>query len=150
MRNPKAIFITASILLAHGAALAQDVRPPYSLKQDEPATGSNIRREDVHAWLPMDKRYEELTPEQQAAVKAQYEHMGPLDEPPFPVDGLRPIFKAVNAAEQKLRVTGPLSVFVDVDSDGKPLAVSVYRSPDPRMTQAVATILMLQTYKPAR
>ena len=40
-------------------------------------------------------------------------------------------------------------MFVEIDSQGKPVSVSVYQSPDPKMTQVVGTILMLQSYKPA-
>ena len=133
------------------ARALQDDRPRYSLKQDGPATGSNIKRNAVGpSVIPMDKEYSELTPDQQRYVKSQYESMGPADEPPFPLGGLGSIFKAVSAAQKKLLVQGPLTMHVEIDSEGEPVSVSMYASPDPRMTQAVATILMLQKYKPAR
>ncbi|MHB1122459.1 MAG: hypothetical protein ACYC0T_07000 [Ramlibacter sp.] len=65
--------------------------------------------------VPYDKRYAELTPEQQAAVKALYEQIGPDDEPPFPADGLASIYKAIVAAQQKLQVTGSLTLAVQVN-----------------------------------
>ena len=138
--------------LLHTATLrAADEVPRYTLKEDGPRTGTNIRRDVVrNSPLPLDRPYAQLTPQEQAIVKSQYETMGPEDEPPFPAHGLRPLYKAIASAQQRLRVQGPLVVFVDVDSEGRAVSVSVVQSPDPRMTQAAATILMLETYKPAR
>jgi hypothetical protein len=144
------LAIPALVLIFAAAAFAQDAGPGHSLRQDEPSTGSNVPRRTVDSRLPLDKRYDELTPEQQEGVKSWYESMGPLDEPPFPVDGLGPIYKAIQAAELKLDVLGPLTMFVNVDSQGKPTSVTVRKSPDSRMTQAAATILMLQDFKPAK
>lgn len=137
--------------VAATALHAQDQpRPAYSLRQDTPSTGTNIKRDIVTGGIvPYDKRYAELTPEQQAAVKALYEQLGPGDEPPFPADGLAPILKAVAAAQQKLQVTGGLTMAVQVNPQGEATSVEVLRSPDPRMVQFVAAVLMLQKYKPA-
>ena len=52
-------------------------------------------------------------------LKALYESMGPADEPPFPANGLGPIYKAIAAAQQKLLIEGPLSVAVQVNSLGE-------------------------------
>jgi len=122
----------------------------YSLKQDEPSTGTHIRQEIVTgSVLPLDKRYEELSLAEQSYVKSQYERLGPTDEPPFPINGLRPIFKAIALGQQKLRVVGDLTLFVEVNSQGQPLSASVLRSPDPEMSKFAASVLMLQRYKPA-
>jgi hypothetical protein len=51
--------------------------------------------------------------------------------------------------QQKLRVEGDLTMFVDVDSEGHAVSVSVLQSPDAQFTQAAASVLMLQEYKPA-
>ncbi len=136
---------------ASAASRAQDQSAPrYSLKQDQADTGSNIRRDVVAgSVIPLDKRYSELTPEQQAFVKSQYEQLGPNDEPPFPIDGLGPIYKAIAAAQQKLLVSGNLTVAVEVNNQGEATSVSVLRSPDPQMVKFVASVLMLQKYKPA-
>src|SRR5436189_5427128 len=121
------------MLLVHGWGVAQDAGFPYTIKQEDRNTGSNIKRDMVKSSvIPLDKRYNELTPEQQGYLKSQYEGMDPADEPPFPLEGLRPMYKAVAAAQQKLRVDGPLSMLVDIDSEGNPVSVSVYQSPDPK------------------
>ena len=82
-------------------------------------------------------------------MKSQYDKMGDNDEPPFPLNGLRSIYKPVADAQQRLNAKGHLSMYVDVDSQGKPVSVSVFESPDPQMTKIAAAVLMLQDYKPA-
>jgi hypothetical protein len=88
-------------LPAPGASLRDD-----TLKQPEWSTGTNIKKEVASGDIPFDKRYSELTPEQRDQLKSQYERMGPEDEPPFPANGLGPIYKAIAAAQQKLLVEG--------------------------------------------
>jgi tetratricopeptide (TPR) repeat protein len=146
------VLVPASIFA--GEALAQQ---RYTIKQDEPTTGSHIRREQIISSLPLDKRYSELTNEQRNAVKSQYEQMAEDDEPPFPVNGLGPVYKAISEIHKKivlrdrygLGVSGPLAMHIQVDSQGNATSVSVYQSPDPEMTKSAATIAMLTRYKPA-
>ena len=122
----------------------------YSIKQDEPSTGSTINREIViGGTVPFDKRYSELTAEQQRILKSQYQRMGDADEPPFPVNGLRPIYLMLANGQRELRVNGPLSIFVEVDSEGRATKVSVLQSPNPEMTKLAASVLLLEKYKPA-
>ena len=75
--------------------------------------------------------------------------MRPLDEPPYPIDGLKPVFEARREVQRKLLAEGELSMFVEVDPKGQATAVSVIKSPDPKLTQVVASVLMLTKYKPA-
>jgi len=137
--------------LSSGPLLAaEEPRQSYSIKEGEPSTGSNIKRNIVDgSVVPLNKRYAELTPEEQALVKSQYEQMGPNDEPPFPLNGLGPIYKAIAAGQDKFVVTGKMVLLVSVDSKGDATSVSVLSSPDPEMTQFAASVLMLQKYKPA-
>ena len=124
--------------------------PIYSLKQDAPSTGSYISRKVVTgSEIPINRRYAELTPAEQALVKSRYEAMMPLDEPPYPIDGLVPLFNAVRKVQDAVLAQGELSMFVDVDARGEATTVSVLKSPDPKLTQAVAAVLMLTKYKPA-
>jgi outer membrane biosynthesis protein TonB len=146
---PAFLFLLVTL---HGsfAEAADDNRPRYSLKQDQPDTGTNIRKDVANgSVIPLDKRYAELSPEEQSYVKSQYENLSPSDEPPFPVDGLRPIYKAIATAQQKLLVTGEMTLAVEVSAQGQATSVSVLRSADPEMTKLAATVLMLQKYKPA-
>jgi len=148
-----ALIAVAVILNACQANPAAYERPPlarYSIKQDVPSTGSTIRREIVIGGIvPFDKPYSELTVEQQRILKSQYERMGDADEPPFPVNGLRPIYLMLASGQQDLRVNGPLTIFVGVDSQGRATKVSVFQSPNPEMTKFAASVLLLEKYKPA-
>ena len=133
-------------------ARSADALPPeiYSLKQGVPSIGSNIpRRAVTGSRIPLNRRYAELTPEQQDLVKSAYEAMRPLDEPPFPADGLMPLFEAVREVQRTLLAQGDLTLFVDVNPQGQATAVSVLKSPDQKLTEALATVLMLMKYKPA-
>lgn len=146
---------TAAVLLLlalQGRSLqaAGDTRPRYSLKQDQPDTGTNIKRDIVSgSVVSLGKAYAELSPEEQAYVKSQYEQMSSNDEPPFPLKGLRPVYKVIAAGQQKFLVTGSMSLAVEVNSQGEAMSVSVLQSPDPEMASFAASVLMLQRYKPA-
>ena len=143
------VAILASLLNLPAWSADSDSLPRYTLKQPDPWTGTNIRSEVASGTMPFDKRYSELTAEQKGRLKSQYERMGPEDEPPFPINGLGPIYKAIAAAQQKLLVEGTLSVAVEVNSLGEAVSVSVFQSSDPKMTQFVAAVLMKEPYKPA-
>ena len=137
--------------LCSTAQAAEELPPPiYSIKHDVPNTGSNIARKAVTSSdIPINRRYGELTPAEQDLVKSRYEAMMPLDEPPYPIDGLVPLFSAIRKIQDALLAQGELSMFVDIDAQGQATAVSVMKSPDPKLTQAVASVLMLTKYKPA-
>jgi hypothetical protein len=154
LSDPMRFLTTAIVLLiaAQGTRLhaADDTRPRYSLKQDQPDTGTSIKREIARgSVLPLDKAYGEMSPDEQSYVKSQYEQMALGDEPPFPTSGLRPIYKAIATGQQKLLVTGSMTLVVEVNDQGEATSVSVLRSPDPQMTKFAASVLMLQKYKPA-
>lgn len=143
------LLLCASFLL-QGWAHAQETKPTYALKQENADIGTNIKKDAVkNSLIPLDKKYEELSAEQKDIVKSQYENMPADDEPPFPIDGLGPIYRAIAKAQGKLAVEGPLTIFVEIGSDGIANSVSVYQSPNQQMTMAVATLLMRQKFKPA-
>jgi len=142
---------TLALLVSACAAHADDLPPPiYELKQVEASIGTNIPRRQV--WgskVPMNRRYEQLTADEQASVKSVYEAMAPGDEPPYPAEGLVPIFKAVRTISDYRFSPGEVSIFVDVDSKGEAVGASIIKSPDAKLTTALANVLMLTKYKPA-
>jgi TonB-like protein len=133
------------------ARAAEELPPPiYVIKQDVPSIGTNIpRKVATSSDIPINRRYGELTPAEQETVKSRYEAMMPLDEPPYPADGLLPLFNAIRKVQDAVLAQGDLTMFVDVDAQGRATSVSVMKSPDPKLTQAVASVLMLTKYKPA-
>lgn len=146
---PMAIAIT----LSPAPALAQAVASPsgFTLKDERPDTGSNILRDRVSgSALPYDKRYAELTPEQQRILKSAYVEMGEGDEPPFPLEGLGPLYTAIAKANQLAgAAVGKLEMDVFIDEAGQPTKVELVKSPDTRLATHVATIAMLTRFKPA-
>ena len=143
----------ALLVLTHTAAIAaqgSEAPSQFVIKERDAQTGTNIRTKIVESVvIPLNKAYGELTPEQQAILKASYEHMPEGDEPPYPIRGLAPIYKSIAAGQQKLLVRGPLSMDVEVEADGTPSRIFVHESPSPEMTRFAASILMLEQYKPA-
>lgn len=149
MRLP--LILTLAALSAPCPAPAQQPAEAsrYSIKQDEAGTGSHLRRNVATSRLPVNKRYDELTPGEREILRSQYEQMAETDEPPFPVNGLAGLYKALADAQQRLAVTGTLEIHVDVDSRGEGMAVTVIQSPDPKLTQFAASVLLMERYKPA-
>lgn len=134
------------------AAAESTEQQQYTVRQSEPSVGSTLRRDIIKAGtVPLDKRYSELTTEQKNVVKSAYESMKDTDEPPFPANGLMPILKSLRAAHEQfgLKYKGELTMYVQVDSQGKATGVSVVKSPDPEITKVMAYALMTQPYKPA-
>jgi hypothetical protein len=99
--------------------------------------------------IPLNKTYEELTPKQKADFHALYQSMGPGDEPPFPLEGMKPIFAAVKKAQYKVKARGELNLAVTVDPDGKATKVEDYGSTDKQMTEFASSVLLMTKFKPA-
>jgi hypothetical protein len=112
-------LVLPCLLIALAGPVAQADDRQYDLKQVEPRTGSLFRRYEVQgSKVPINKRYDEFTEEEKKLIKELYEHIGPGDEPPFPADGLKPIFDAVRQAQNKLLVKGQLILLVTVAPSG--------------------------------
>jgi len=153
--NPGVDSLAAVLIAWLGACVpvqAQDATPPvrYSIKEEVPTVGTSIPRNLVVASMPFKKSYAQLTPEQQARLKAQYEQMGEGDEPPYPLNGTHALYKALSDAQQKLNLIGDLLMIAEIDNQGQATSVAVMQSPGPEMTQVAATALILEKYKPAQ
>ena len=137
----------AAMACASQAVLADKL---YELKEDQPRPGSNVTLPIATSREPLNKRYDELTPEELAAVRADYKALGPNDEPPYPKEGLKPIMDQVVHLEGVMDVKGPLKLVVRVDRNGQAQGVAAYKSPEPSLAKAVAFALMKAAYKPAK
>ena len=149
MLNIRLTLIAALTVLAAQAALADS--GPYTIKQSTPSEGSNLRKPIVLAGsTPLNKSYADLTPEQQAGLKADYDKMGPGDEPPFPDNGLMNLYKAVAAVHEKLGLAykGPLTMRVDVDANGTPTRITTLESPDEQIMTVAYNAIVDQKFKP--
>ena len=146
MKTSAAIVLVA--LLSQASAFAQD-KGKFDIKSDIPFVGSNIKHSLVTLPVPPDKDYAQLTAEQKELVRASYNNMPAGDEPPYPLGGLKTLYKGVADAQQILKTRGALNMMAKVGADGKVTNVSVFTSPDPKMTQIVAAMLVIQQFKPA-
>jgi hypothetical protein len=147
-----AVAAFGSLLLgAHRPAWAQSSAPEYVIRQSDPSLGTNIRRAVVSGGtIPLNRRYDELTADEKAAVRELYEGMDPADEPPFPANGLKPMYDAIQQAhERRFHVRGEMTLVATVGPAGDTLKVEAIRSPDPDMTRFAASVLFATKFKPA-
>jgi hypothetical protein len=151
MNRYKVRLALALLGCASAIANAQTESPQMGVKEDRPSTGSLIRK-DV-AWstkIPLNRTYAELTTEQKDAFNKNYEPIAPGDEPPYPVDGLKPIVAAIIKGQEAYLAVGELRLLVTVGPDGKAKDVSAYGKVDnPGMAKFAASVLLLTKYKPA-
>jgi hypothetical protein len=136
-------------MLPHWAS-AQTPRAEYKLEEERPHTGSFVRRTLVRTFkIPINRRYDELTQAEKAILSQDYEFTSPDDEPPFPAEGLRPVFVAINKAHEKIDAIGDLVLIVDVGADGEAKSVKAVRSPSPEMAKFVGGLMYITKFKPA-
>ena len=150
-RRSKQWALAAVMAACCTAAVAQEETPEavYRIK-DETHLGSNIPRTVVVATVvPINLRYSQFTEAHKAALRSLYESMPPDDEPPFPADGLKPLYDALWRVHHKLLVRGELSLVATVLPDGTVSQVQALQSPDPELTRAAASLLMATPFKPA-
>ena len=133
----------------HLSAPAQPAAEQPQSKADDQPVGSRIKHNEAISRIPYSKAYAQLSEKEKRELRDVYEHMGPGDEPPYPIDGYRYIFQAFAKAQNKLLVEGMLDIAVTVDAEGNGTGVTVYATPDPEMAKAVAMLMMLEKYKPA-
>jgi hypothetical protein len=114
-------------------------------------TGTIIKKEvRWDSKIPLDKPYGQFTPEQKEYFHAMYESLKPGDEPPFPLDGIKPIINAINKGQRLVRARGELNLTVTVGPDGKATEVADYGSTrNDEILKFAASILLLTKYKPA-
>jgi hypothetical protein len=150
-------FFRTSSLLFLGALIAcqashSDELPKaeFALLESEPQTGSIIRKNV--AWgsaIPINRTYEQLTPDERARVHALYQRIEPGDEPPFPSNGLKPVLLAISKGQSKVLAKGKLTLVADVDSTGTVKKVEIYDNPDPDLVKFAASVLLMTKFKPA-
>lgn len=153
--NLSSLLASCSLLVvtAFGAAWAADDQPPapvYSVKEPHDLTRTRIRSTVVNgSAVPLNLRYEQLSDEHKAQVRSQYEALAADDEPPFPAEGLKPLYQALYQVQQQLLVRGDLTLVASVLPDGTVDQVQAIGAQDPDMVNAAARVLMATAFKPA-
>lgn len=134
-------------LAAHAWALPAE---EYALREPAAATGSNIRKNVIwNSAIPINRTYEQLTTDQKQRLNSLYERVDPGDEPPFPAEGLKPIFEAIWKGATKRATVGRLTVVASVEPDGTVSKVDVLDNPDTHLSKFAASVLVLTKFKPA-
>lgn len=121
----------------------------YRRKETDAPAGTLLRRDNARLGLPQDKTYAELSGTDKARLHGMYGNLAPGDEPPFPARGYRGLLRAMSAVQEQLQVAGTVDMGVIVGADGRASEIKVYGACDPQLTTAIASVLVLETYKPA-
>lgn len=98
--------------------------------------------------VPPKKSYGTLTRDEKNAVKQGYLLLHDNDEPPYPLHGLEPMYTSFAKAQGKMLLSGNMVVSVLVGSDGAGKSVTVLSSPNPKLTEFVSYVALLEPYKP--
>jgi hypothetical protein len=136
----------------HAAVAPADVlaQATIPITQARPNTGSRIRRPLPQLTIPATEAYDKLTAEQRHAFRSLFTNLAESDEPPYPVEGLLPVAKALAFALSDGPVEGgELFLTVRVDENGEAQQTSVFATPSPRISREAAAVLMKTRYKPA-
>lgn len=129
---------------AHAQLLA---RKQFELRVEEvgATAGGLAGRSD---GLPLNRNYAELDATERAQVRAQYESMPAGDEPPYPVDGLLPVFMAVQTGAGKQPPVGSVTLVADVDSTGRVRHVDSFGQMDAEFARFASRVLVATPFKP--
>jgi len=137
------------LLIAAPSSFAETPTPQYQLKEEQTRTGTLLIRDAAtKSDIALNRTYDELTAEDKATVHGWYEFIAPGDEPPFPLDGLAPIYKAIDRARNIAPGQGELYLAVTVGADGKAKDVQVLKPSSRDITEFVASVLLLTKFKP--
>lgn len=144
-----AILVLASIPVF--AARAQALEPEIAAEAAKPRSSSQVKRD--FSWapstIPTRLKYHELNQAQKLLLNRAYEHIAEGDEPPYPKEGLRPVFAALQKGHELLSAQGKLILIVDVDEAGTATSVRAIGSPSPEMTKFASAVLGLTAFKPS-
>ena len=134
-----------------GPPMTATGRGPTRIYKDPTQDTGTILRKDLK-WtsrIPLDKTYDQFTPAEKEELRDMYEHLPKYEEPPFPAEGMAPIFEALRKAQRILQAKGELNMVVTVGSDGQARKVEDLGGVhNIQMTEIAQQVLLLTTYKP--
>ena len=140
-RAAVAAGLIGAAMLAWGG---QDV-----LHEEVPETGSNIARVAMTWPVTIDSTYADLTPDERERVRADYVKLAADDEPAYPLYGMRPVLREMQAIRIGSSDDGKVALIVRVDASGRPRAFAVLSAPDIGVAKAFGFVLMHTAFKPA-
>jgi hypothetical protein len=122
----------------------------YSLSSANAPVGSHIPSKIAHGAVPLDRGFDELTPDQQRFVRSYYPALDLGADPPYPVKGGKDLYTGLATLAGRLRLQEDVLLYVAVDADGKVTSVTMLGSLDPQIKRTIGTAAGLLKYKPAR
>jgi hypothetical protein len=144
LRRVAACLMATAALSVSAAELP---RKQFEIRVDKIGTrlGRSAARSEE---LPLNRRYADLDAHEKAIVRANYENMPADDEPPFPAEGLLPIFDALYRGAEKHVPMGLLTLVADVDAEGKVKHVDSFGKVDPDFARFASRVLVATPFKP--
>jgi len=83
-------------------------------------------------------------------IRQHYMALEEGDEPPYPVNGMRPVFAALTQVGQvDFSFSGRVRMHVLVGADGQPKSVATIGKVSPEAARFLARVMMITVYKPA-
>lgn len=129
---------------------AQVAAPEYGVKLESAATGSSVRRYNLAlSPVPINRSFGELSAEEQQTVRLWFDSLKTSEEPPYPVEGLRPIYAAISKAQQLILTWGKIKARAWIDVAGNVDRIEFFELPDPRLREVVTATLFPMKFKPA-
>jgi hypothetical protein len=123
----------------------------FALVSTEETTGSHIRSKLAFGPLPLDRGFDELTPEQQRLVRSYYPALDAGDTPPYPVKGGKELYNFLVALiRNRGDMKDEILVYVAVDADAKVTSVTTISYLDPKQKRLISAAAGLLKYKPAQ
>ena len=111
------IPVVLCAVLSPELALTQIPSADTNVKETVPETGTRINRTIASSQrFPLNKKWSELSEEDRAVFRSQYEDMPNTDEPPYPIDGMAPIFRQLSVEAGR---AGVFIMDVTVNPQGK-------------------------------
>lgn len=120
----------------------------YTLKVLGPDFAGRFDSTKMSMNVPPDLGWAKLTADHKKYVAAGYRLMDPLDEPPYPEEGVGALLRSVTEIDD--RGEGTLALHVKVGPDGRARSVTTYASPNKRVNALVTQILMFAKYTPGK
>jgi hypothetical protein len=123
----------------------------FYLKDDETHTGSNIKEVLTTTSFPPDVGWKNMSPQMREQVKAWFPTLEEGDEPPYPEQGIKPVFKLLREAARAYDLyKGKIIILTTVEADGKASSASCIGDVDDKVRYFTSVAAMSQSYKPAR
>jgi hypothetical protein len=149
-RRPWLWMLMPCAILVSDIALAASPSVDSSVKEAAPETGTRITRTIATSRsFPLDKKWSELSEGDRAAFRSQYENMPDTDEPPYPIDGMAPIFQQLSVEAGRAGVYGEFIIDVTVNPQGKATKVALVKYTSVEAAKVVAYVLVHTHFKPA-